>query len=151
MGHRCGHPKRIRGISPGKVENRNIIYIYYMSKKLTIIVASALVLLPVLVGAQGGVTVPDASQTILAGGYQGIADTLSTIANWMLGVLLLLAVIFFIYAGFLYLTSGGEEEKVKKAKDFLVYGLIAVAVGLLAKGLVSVVSNLVIGGEVPVN
>lgn len=117
-----------------------------MSKKLTVIAMSAIVLvLPVV--AFGQPTVPDAGSTILGDtGYTGIESTLTTIANWMLGVLLLLAVIFFIYAGFLYLTSGGEEERVKKAKDFLVYGLIAVAVGLLAKGLISVVQNLVTPG-----
>ncbi len=120
-----------------------------MSKKLTAITASVIMLVvPVI--AFGQPVVPEASETILDGGYTGIETTLQTIANWMLGILLLLAVIFFIYAGFQYLTSGGEEEKVKKAKDFLVYGLIAVAVGLLAKGLISVVENLVQpGGGTP--
>lgn len=127
-------------IRPGKVEK---IFSSTMLKKISSIIAiSALVLLPVVALGQT-YTVPEAGSTILGtDGFSGVESVLTKVANWMLTILILVAIIFFIYAGFLYLTSGGEEEKVKTAKGYVVYGLIAVAVGLLAKGFISLVQSL---------
>lgn len=64
------------------------------------------------------------------------------LTNWMFTFLLLIAVIMIIYAAFLYLTSGGGEE-VGKAHKMLVYSAIAIAVGTLAQGVVTVVQKLI--------
>jgi len=42
------------------------------------------------------------------------------------------AVIMFIRAGFMYLTAGGEPGKVKSASGSLLWGIIGVAVAMLA-------------------
>jgi hypothetical protein len=68
------------------------------------------------------------------------------VGSWMLGILLVVGVIFVIYAAFLYLTSGGEEEKVKKAKNFIIYAIIAIIVGVLAKTIIGLAQGL--AGEV---
>ncbi len=114
-----------------------------MLKKIGLIAAAGiLVLLPVVALGQT-YQVPEAGSTILGTtGFTGVESVLTKVANWMLTILILVAIIFFIYAGFLYLTSAGEEEKVKKAKNSVVYGLIAVAVGLLAKGFIALVQSL---------
>ena len=59
--------------------------------------------------------------------------------NWLFGILLALAVIFILVAAFNFLFSGGEEEKIKKAKSYLTYAVIAVAVAVLSKGIVYLV------------
>ncbi len=95
---------------------------------------AVLVALPVLAGAQ---TLPNQPITGISDVYRYI----STVANWLFGILLAIAVIFILYSAFLYLTSGGDEEKVKKAKSYLVYAIIAVAIGLLARGIVALVQT----------
>ncbi len=64
------------------------------------------------------------------------------LGSWMLGILLVLGVIFVIYAAFLYLTSGGDEGKVGKAKSFIIYAIIAIIVGVLAKTIIGLAQGL---------
>jgi len=72
-----------------------------------------------------------------------ILRTIHRVANWMFSFLIILAVIFILIAAFNYLTGAGSDEKIKKAHKMLLYAAIAVAVGLLAEGLIVVVSKLV--------
>ncbi|MFH1192951.1 MAG: hypothetical protein V1656_01380 [Candidatus Jorgensenbacteria bacterium] len=101
-----------------------------------IAVVGALVL-PLFAGAQ----VPTLPSNPLPGGVSDVYGYITTIANWLFGILLAVAVIFILYSAFLYLTSGGDEEKVGKAKGYLVYAVIAIAVGLLARGIVALVQT----------
>lgn len=105
----------------------------------------ATALAPLLAAAQftdqyGSTGAPVVSNATTLGGVLGILRTLS---GWFLGILVALAVVFLVYAAFMYLTSGGEEESLKKAKNYLVYGLVAIVVGLLARGLVILIGTLV--------
>ena len=72
---------------------------------------------------------------------------LNRVANWIFAVLMALAIIFVLMAAFTYLTSGGGEE-VKKAHKQLLYAAVAVAVAVLAKGIVAAVRLIV---ETPVS
>ncbi len=54
------------------------------------------------------------------------------VKNLFAGVIGTLAVISILYAAFLFLTGGGSEETQKKAKTFLLYGIIGIAVALFA-------------------
>ncbi len=71
-----------------------------------------------------------------------IIDFISTIANWIFTVLIVVAVIFILLAAFQYLTSKGGEE-VKKAHKMIAYAAIALAIGVLARGIVFSVRVLV--------
>lgn len=53
-----------------------------------------------------------------------------------LGVVL---VIIIIYGGFLYMTAGGDAEKAKKAKDWIVNAVIGLAIILMAYAITSFV------------
>ncbi len=68
-------------------------------------------------------------------------DLVQTILGWVATLFWIGAVIAFFYAGFLYLTSAGEPEKVQKASHMVLYGAIAVAVGLMAYGFPALVNN----------
>lgn len=59
--------------------------------------------------------------------------------NILLGFIGLVAVIVFIYGGLLYLLSGGDEDKAKKGKQVVIYGII----GLILIGFSVVLVNLV--------
>ncbi len=75
--------------------------------------------------------------------YGGAISLIEKAANWLLYVVIALAVIFIIYAGFLYLTSGGDEKKTETAKKYIIYAIIGIAIALLARGIVLLVRNFV--------
>ena len=75
----------------------------------------------------------------------GIVGTVVKIVNVVLGLLGLLAVIIILYGGFLWMTAQGVEEKVDKARDTIRYGLIGLAIILLAYLVVRVVISSVVG------
>ncbi|OGZ97112.1 MAG: hypothetical protein A3I44_05475 [Candidatus Sungbacteria bacterium RIFCSPLOWO2_02_FULL_51_17] len=88
----------------------------------------------------------------LAGGYGNpvqfdtFGDAARAIADFILGIALPVAVIMILYAGLLYMTSGGSPEKVKMAHRALIWGAVGIAFVLVGKGLVAVVC-IVLGGR----
>lgn len=105
-----------------------------------------IILTPALASAAGGLKgVPEASNTILANGPNGVLRLINTITNWLFTILLMLAVVFIILAAYKYLLSGGGEE-VGAAHKMIIYAAVAIAVAFLAKGIVFVVEQLVGGG-----
>jgi hypothetical protein len=46
-----------------------------------------------------------------------------------------------IIAGFLFLSSGGDPSKVKKAKDILLYSIIGLLIVLLAKSIIYMIES----------
>jgi len=75
--------------------------------------------------------------------YGGAIKYVEKASNWLLYIVIALAVVFIIYAGFLYLTSGGDEEKTKAAKNYIVYAVIGIAIALLARGIVLLAKNFI--------
>lgn len=59
----------------------------------------------------------------------------------LLRVVALVAVGFIIYAGFQYMTSNGEPERTKNAKDTILNALIGLVVAIIASTIVSFVGN----------
>lgn len=72
-------------------------------------------------------------------------DLLFNVLKWFFNIVLIIAGIFIVYAGWQYTTAGGDEEKSKKGLSTLVQALIGVGIALLAKVLIYVVSTFVIG------
>lgn len=62
-----------------------------------------------------------------------IVKTIINIFSWVIGVV---AVIMIIYAGFRYITSGGDQGGVKSAKDTILYAIIGLVVVVLAQTIV---------------
>lgn len=70
-------------------------------------------------------------------------DKLLTIGDWFFAVLLVVAILIFLFSAWTFLTSAGTPDKIRKARDFLIYGVIGVAVAFLAELLVKVVATIV--------
>lgn len=112
-------------------------------KKLFVVFGLSLVLAaPVLVSAQFDVPGEDLSAARFQT-YGGAIDLVEKAANWLLYIVIALAVVFIIYAGFLYLTSGGDQEKTEAAKNYIVYAIIGIAIALLARGIVLLAKNFI--------
>ena len=71
-----------------------------------------------------------------------VLNVIDRITNWMFTIFLAVAVIMILIAAFKYLTSGGGEN-VAKAHKMILYAAVAIAVAVLAKGIVKVVESLV--------
>jgi hypothetical protein len=93
-------------------------------------------------------TIPDASGEAaqpLEGdvSIEGILSVGRTIANILIAVVAIVAVIFIVIGGLQYVISGGDEERVKKARDYLIYGIVGLVVALLAFGVVSLANSII--------
>lgn len=74
---------------------------------------------------------------------QGIIRILNTIINYFFTLLLILATIFVFVAAYHYLTAAGDDEKIKKAHNIIIYAAVAIAVALLAQGVRFIVEQLI--------
>ena len=71
--------------------------------------------------------------------------TVNKIANVIVSVLGILAVVVIVLGGVQYVTSSGDPGKVKKAKDTILYGIIGLMVALLAYGIVNFILSSIWG------
>lgn len=72
-----------------------------------------------------------------------ILSILQRILGWFTAIVGIFAILMILYAAFLFLTSAGNEERVGTAKKTLLYGVIGIAVAILAYVAVGFISNLV--------
>lgn len=80
-----------------------------------------------------GVTVFAANSPITT--KQQVIDFFNNTAETVQKIFWAVAIIAIFYSGFLYATAGGNEQRVDKAKKSLLYGVIAVAIGVMAFGI----------------
>ena len=108
---------------------------YFALIALTLI-ASAPFLTPLVLANTTATTLP------VPGATNGDLWTLLAKAlQWLFNIVIFLAAIFLVVAGFQYVTSNGDEKKVHTAMNTLIYALIGVAVAVLAKSLIAMVGH----------
>lgn len=84
--------------------------------------------------AQSDAAIPDYGLSAAAGlaglptGSTSPIDVVATIINTVVGLTGTLAVILVVYAGFLWMTAAGNEEKIQKAKKLLGQAVIGLAI-----------------------
>jgi phosphoglycerol transferase MdoB-like AlkP superfamily enzyme len=71
-----------------------------------------------------------------------VIEVLGGLVNWMFYILMIVAALFLVFAGFTYLTASGDPDKVKKAHDSVMWALVGVAVAVMARGLVALVEKI---------
>lgn len=115
-------------------------------KKLTKQISGALVLTSMFIGnafaqstaffdnPQGG-TAPN----VAAQGTLG--SNITTLINYFLGLLGLIAVGFLIYAGIMMVTAGGDEAHITKARKIIMYAVAGIVIILLSYTIVTFVSS----------
>lgn len=109
---------------------------------LTAILVGLLVVPVVNISAQflpwtggGGAESPPASLDVMV--------VLDRIVDWLFTILLIVAAIFIIVAAYYFVTAAGNPETVSKARNFVMYALIGVAVAVASRGLVALVRRIV--------
>ena len=66
---------------------------------------------------------------------------LCPVARTIFAVLVMLSMIFILFAAYQYVTSGGETEKIRKANKAILYAIIAVFIAFMA----NVIPRIIIG------
>ncbi|MFA5877842.1 MAG: hypothetical protein WC845_00490 [Candidatus Staskawiczbacteria bacterium] len=92
-------------------------------------IISVVLLTPILAFAQPSVTVSD------------LGDVIEGIQNVVWQIFGLIAVICFVIAGILFLSSGGNPEKVSAARSAFLWGIAGVVVGILAYSIIAIVEG----------
>lgn len=70
-------------------------------------------------------------------------NMVSQTIQWFIAIMGVVAAIFIVYGGILYITSSGDPGKVKKAKDMILYALIGLAIVALAEIVTAFVTNII--------
>ena len=77
-------------------------------------------------------------------GSQDVRQTIGRIINVALSLLGVIVLVIIIYGGFLWMTAGGNDEKVSEAKKWIFGGIIGLVIILSAYAIASfVIANLV--------
>jgi len=74
---------------------------------------------------------------------EDVIDLANKIGGILYALIIVLAVLFILIGAFRMLTAGDKEEEFKKGKKQIIYAAIAVAVSVLATGIVRIVEELV--------
>lgn len=98
-----------------------------MKRRFVTTLTLGLLMLPLRVQAQTELT------------EQHITDFLNTIARMAIQYILVIAAIFIILSGYIYMTSFGNKAKVEQAKQMLLYTIIGILVVMGAYLVVSTV------------
>lgn len=88
--------------------------------------------------ATQAISFEDPSQS-LGLGTADLKETVINIINWVLGLLGIIAVIMILYAGFQWMTAGGNEDKVSSAKKIISAAVVGLIIILLAWAIVNFV------------
>ena len=70
---------------------------------------------------------------------QDLSKMISSVLNWVFGIIGIVAVIMIILGGFNMMISSGDPGKVKKGKDTILYGIIGLVIAILAFAIVNFV------------
>lgn len=74
--------------------------------------------------------------------YTSVEGLLSAVMTAFQGIVVLLALIFFIWGAIVYITSGGSEDRIKSGKNAMMASLIGMALGIAAPSLLKTIGAL---------
>jgi hypothetical protein len=96
------------------------------NKNLVKILISALPLVPVIAYAQTVNSILAVSQEIL---------------NQVIPILMILATVVFLWGVITYITAGGDEDKLKTGRHFVIFGIVGLFIMVAAWGIVTTLVN----------
>lgn len=72
-------------------------------------------------------------------------DIITNILNWILSIFAVLAALAFVISGVMFLISGGNQDLTSKAKDYIKYSIIALAVALSGFIIIRFIDGILMG------
>ena len=94
----------------------------------------------VITAGKGGVCGPLGSVVICPPTkYREIGDIIEGLTNWIFYLAVILAPLMIIIGAFMYMTSAGNPEKVKKATALIKWSIIGLVIILAGKAIISLI------------
>ena len=90
-----------------------------------------------------GVLAQEIKNPIKAGSF---TEIIKAITNFAVLIITPISVIVILYAGALFMFSGGDVEKVKKAKRALLWALVGLGIVLTGRGFIYIIEDVLRGG-----
>ncbi|OGZ97115.1 MAG: hypothetical protein A3I44_05490 [Candidatus Sungbacteria bacterium RIFCSPLOWO2_02_FULL_51_17] len=75
--------------------------------------------------------------------YNTFREVIDSVIGYLMSIVVPIGIIMILYAAFLYMTAGGNEQKVNTAHQTFLWGLIGIAIVLIGKGIVLIVCDFV--------
>ncbi len=105
-----------------------------MKKIFLSLAGLSMLLLPVLVLGVEKPNIPTDEQSVWS--------IINRAINWIFAILLVGAAIMIVIAAYTFLSSAGDADKTKSARNYIVYALVAIVIGFLAKAVVALLMNM---------
>ena len=110
-----------------------------LTTKINSVYVGAVLAAP-LGGGGGSLGFEEPTKPITTAGQ--VTEVINRVASFLFAVFIALAVVFLIVAALFYLTAAGNEEQVKKAKNILVYAIVAIVIALIAGGVTTFIGDI---------
>ena len=81
----------------------------------------------------------------IEGKVSTLSDAVIVVTLYLLSLIGLISLLFIVIAGIRYMSSAGNEEKMKSAKDGFYSALLGLSVALMAYGILSVINYILNG------
>jgi len=111
---------------------------------LSLLSISILMVMPVLADDPQS-TSTDLNITNPLGETSDITTLVENILNFLIILAIPITAILVVYAGYLYITSAGNEEKVKIAQKALIWAIIGFAIVLIANSIPAIIQEFLSG------
>jgi hypothetical protein len=73
-----------------------------------------------------------------------LLDTIYTVTDWVFYIVLAFVIIFIMLGAFTIMTAGGAPEKVNTGRNYIIYAIVGLIVGLMAK-MIPYIAKAIIG------
>ncbi|OGZ26628.1 MAG: hypothetical protein A2365_01185 [Candidatus Nealsonbacteria bacterium RIFOXYB1_FULL_40_15] len=108
-------------------------------KKVILSLMLGLLILPLVAGAQALPHNPESGS--IPEDSEDVFVVIESVINWLFYIILIAAVIIILWAAFVFLTAGGNADNVAKARNLILYAIVAVVVAFLAKAIILLVGR----------
>jgi len=115
------------------------------AKKIVSLALLSLVFAPLLVLGEGNF-MPEPSEQLGTGlgdqysfSDKSIVEVVETIGSYVIGILVIVAVFYVLWAAYTFITAAGDTEKITSARNRIMYAGIGIIVALLARGIIALV------------
>ncbi len=106
----------------------------------------AVVALPAIAMAQGGVDLGLNYGTEIGLGTEDVRTTIGRVIRAFMGLLGIVAVLLILYGGFKWMTAGGNSEQVDEAKKIIISGVIGLIIIMSAYAIATFVVGAIVNG-----
>lgn len=103
--------------------------------------AAAVLTAPMVALAAEDTSIKDAADTLKDLDQAKFVGFFNSFAGWFLAAVGLVAFVVILYAAFLFMSGGFNEDNIKKAKKFLIYGLVGSVILVLSLAIFSFVGS----------